>query len=605
MSGRKRKRPPGEYLDEETGEFRAVPQTSKQAKRAHQKSGKHYKEPTEAELRAWDRQEKQQEAADRMKKAEDNKRNIARKRETQAAKEAALKQELYELGKIAFTQTLAKKDEDQLNLHQWFGRPGANAPSKPCTSKKENIAPPVPDAWSKPADGKQSEQGNMQGQLRTRNVYVQGTEVAHTFVRSLSQEHAHAQDSDDDHEFDEVDQAFFDDNILVKDNEILKVPSGRPITTVADLEMMDQLVDQANMDDMDLSQLLEDFDIRADSDIEAELLEADRGEKKQPEQDTSDAFKIPALPARTDGRLPLSPVSEAQLNARAGQSLANVSNFKDKLAKSNVALPAPTQAVREVMAVVCTQDLDFSDEDLEVAEKENTQPGDDRNKHTLPAKKITRFEYESTAELMQKITTSSRPMPTLAKNESFEFEDNIFAGLAEHDFDADADDEDDELDEEEFDWKSLPPATQMFKASKIKTTSARPAQVQSRPARTTVQPATVPPPLLQPAPTVLRSSTRPLKASDSFAMPDLSDDDLMEGLEEFEKSQKSQRTPPASTTTTSVATTSTRKRGKLPWEQSPWQAKTTAGALTQALDNVDDGSQATEILEDTQASHGG
>lgn len=528
---RKRKRGYGEYVDEDTGEITIV-QTTKQAKRNHQKSGKWYKEPTEQEIRAWEREEAKQAAAERVTRREENKKLNAAKRAEQEAKEQEAKRRMFEAGKITFTQTLAKKDEDQLNLHSWFGgRPQQPKSKKPVLKAIE---------YNANKDLSEDKEDNANGRAEHRLTKL---------VRSLSHE------SIDDRDI-EADREFFEENkttTTYKDNTRAMADPQPKDTT------MDQAVDldQAELDLLNSSQ---DFDIAEDSDADTEVLDP---EPEQVEQDSYNAFKVPPLPEPK--RLPFSPVSQSELNVRATQAL-QVSSFKGRLAKADITTTSSTQAVRDILSGLSTQDLalDLEDDDLD---KENDEPETELSADKLgsPVKKSSPLKQVETM----------KPIPQTQSftsiNDSFDYDD-MFAELDHNNNPS----EDDATEPEDFDdgdldddFLSKLPLTQMV-------SSAR-----------TPAPVSIPSTLTKPEPK--SAPTKPIKEPfqkyDSFAVEGLDDDDLLEGLEEYERSQNKALTP----------ATLPRKKRVLPWEKEGWKAGIT-GAVEGDEGQSERGPQDTEVL---------
>lgn len=509
---RKRKRGYGTYVDEETGEVTTV-QTTKQAKRDHQKSGKWYKEPTEQEIRAWEREEKQQAAAERAARREENKKTNAVKRAEQEAKEQKVKRQMFEAGKITFTQTLAKKDEDQLNLHSWFG-------GRPQQSKsKAPLAQTIERNANKQHEGNKGDNGNGRAAPRLMKP-----------VRSLSHESIQDRDMEADK------NCFSQGTSLTSEADPATVADPQPKAA------MDQHPD-LDQDELDLLNSSQDFDIAEDSDAETEVLDL---EPEQTEQDSYNVFKVPHLPPpREAKRLPLSPVSQSELNIRATQSL-QVSSFKGRLAKAEISTTtvSSTQAVRDILSGICTQDLalDLGEEDLE---KENEEPEDDAYAEQAgsPVKKSSPLKQVTAAPLDRSFTSV---------NDSFDYDD-IFAEFNNADpideTECPEDFDDCGLDDE---FLSRLPLTQMVSSARSAATSPfSTAKLQAAPHSGPAK--------------MSKSSREPFKKFDSFASEGLEDDDLVEGLKEFERSQKKLATPAAAVNSRRV----------LPWEQRDWAASTT------------------------------
>lgn len=529
---RKRKRGYGTYVDEDTGEVTTV-QTTKQAKRDHQKSGKWYKEPTEQEIRGWEREEKQQAAAERAARREENKKLNAAKRAEQEVKEQNLKRQMFEAGKITFTQTLAKKDEDQLNLHSWFGgRPQQSRSRKSLAQTSQHNA-------NKQHEENKEDNGNDRAAHRLTK-----------FVRSLSHESIEDRDM-------EADKDSFKDGTTLTSKE--------DAATVADLQLKATTMHQRpdlDQDELDLLDSSQDFDIAEDSDAETEVLAP---EPEQAEQDSYDVFKVPDLPPPRDAkRLPLSPVSQSELNVRATPSL-QVSSFKGRLAKAEITTTtSSTQAVRDILSGICTQDLalDLGDEELD---KENEEPEDEISAKQAgsPIKKSSPLKRVETAHPAAPLNRSFTSM-----NDSFDYDD-IFAELDDPNTNEEADCPED-FDDCGLDdaFLSALPLTQMV--SSARSSTATPFLT------ATPKPA----PFLGLTKTS-KSCKEPFKKYDSFASEGLDDDDLFEGLKEFERSQKKAMTP---------ATVVKQKR-VLPWQKHGWPAEAATTAATEALmvDIEDDG----------------
>jgi len=569
LTMRKRKRGYGSYVDEDTGTVTTV-QTTKQAKRIHQKSGKWYKEPTTQELRIWDREAKQKAAAEKAVRREENKKNNATKRAEKEAKELELKQQMFRAGKITLTQTLAKKDEDQMNLHSWFGGRPRDLKSKKGDSLLK--AAPVGDIdKDKPHKDNGSAHGDKHGSTGLQQV------------RRLSQESDGDLLEDRENFYEQESDTFY-----ARNQEVMAEPINED-------DRSDQVSTQD--DNTDLSQSLEDFEIAEDSDAEPKYVNV---EARQPEQkqDIVHEFKVPALPVQRPQRLPLSPMSKSDVNIR-NSKIENVSSFKSKLAISSAAATAnitaaniaSTQAVKDLLSGLCTQDLDDDDLD-EVCDKENEEPEaplavaekspTKTLKHYSPVPNIETIKSQPTVENVSKSSSSI--------NDSFDDRDfdNIFAELG----DAAADD---------FDDGGLDDATLLsLPATQLVMSAAKPTLLVSKPlpASMSALPYDLPnatyiqnqPPSNAPR----KSSKKPLKPCDSFAIDGLSDDDLLEGLKDYERSQKLHTPEPAPATVG--------KKRTLPWNKPDWAAETSGGlsqSHSQFADHGDDAgicSQKTEIL---------
>lgn len=530
---RKRKRGYGEYFDEDTGEVTIV-QTTKQAKRNHQKSGKWYKEPTEQEIRAWDREEQKQAAAERAAQREENKKLNAVKRAEQEAKDEETKRRMFEAGKITFTQTLAKKDEDQLNLHSWFG-------GRPRQAKPKKL---LPRTIEQNANNGQTEHKDDNANRRTPPKLA-------NLVRSLSHESIEGRDM-------EADQDFLKSRNSTASKHITRNTTD-PQSKEKE-EIMDQGTD-LNQGELDLLNSSQDFDIAEDSDAETEVLEQ---EEEQIEQDSYSAFKVPLLPQ--PNRLPFSPVSQSELNVRATQAL-KVSSFKDKLAQAEIKTTSSTQAVRDIISGLCTQDLTL-DLDEEEPDKENEEPSCELAADPSNSPTVKRSSPLKQVETMKPV---SHNQSFVSQADSFDY-DNAFTEL-EHDNsgkEAECPDEFDDCDLDD-DFLSRLPLTQMV--SSAQATGVNPSKIS--------KPHTALAPNSAPAKTT-RTPKEPFKKYDSFAVEGLEDDDLLEGLEEYERSQKRAMTP---------ATLPKQKR-VLPWDKQSWIVDTTTAEDTEAAT----GTQDTEVI---------
>ncbi|KAK5070534.1 hypothetical protein LTR64_000205 [Lithohypha guttulata] len=497
---RKRKRPYGEYVDEETGQVTVV-QTTKQAKRAHQKSGKWYKEPTEAEILAWDREEEQQKKANKALQREQNKKTNAVKRAEKLAKEQHLKRDLFEAGKITFTQTLAKKDEDQLNLHSWFGgrpkqtKPKSNQTQRPCLSDENRNKTIVKD------------------KARTSTKYDERGLSELAKVESLSQESSEDDDNNSDagsYLNEETNRLSTEDfsNPRICNTDLLQ-PGPRP----------DQ-IQNTNLSPR------EHFEVAEDSDAGIDVLD---DEANQAPQLLVPIFKVPALPTQNK-RPPLSPMTKSDVNVRTSQT-KRVSSFEDKLAKAN-AYPPSTQQVRDILSRICTQDLaDDLDDDVS-GDKENEQPvtvaspGSDS-----PTKSSTKSLHKLSHKSVVVSSPATAQNNTLKETYESSDHDNIFAEMNISDDTASKDSDDEDFDDCGLDDATLlsVPTTQLVRAAKANTDSFP----------TSVPPAVEPPTAFPPP----KPAKQPIKKSDSFAVDDLEEDDLQEALDQWEYSQTHRPSP--------------------------------------------------------------
>lgn len=587
MRKRKRGAEYGSYVDEDTGEVTTV-QTSKQAKRAHQKSGKWYKEPTEAELRAWDREEKRQALADRAAKKEENKKLNAVKRAEKERKDEELKRRMFQAGKITFTQTLAKKDEDQKNLHSWFGgRPGASKVSKPVADSTENVKEQNKESQYKDKDDDATVIVHDPG-------FNQDPEKCLEQVKKLSQETVNdLMDAIDD----EIDIEEIFDNVVI--SPVNKNQINRPHHHT-ETNTMDQTVDRPI--DQDTSP---DFEILEDD--SAEVVAPDR----DPDPTTVNPFKVPALPSHAQvvspTRLPLSPMSPSDINIRNFQTTMQVSSFQSRLEKAKIETTPSTQVVRDILSGICTQDLT---DDIEDLDKENDEPEFDTPASIAasPIKSVKHSSPLKNVSFSTKVDVATSPVLNKSFNsfaDSIDY-DAMFLDIdnpekAENGFDHDHDTFDDEdFDDEDFDDCGLDDATLLSLPS---ATQLIPSTRNSTPLASTLGPA--------PMPTTTKSSRQPLTKTDSFALAleGLDDDDLLAGLNEYERSQNlnknqnnSTPTLTANTSKLSTSKSSHKKKRILPWERQDWTANAGAVDLEAAVDVTEDGDGDTEMTgtQDTE-----
>lgn len=537
MPKRKRNSDHGEYVDEVTGEVSIV-QTTKQAKRAHQKSGKWYKEPTEAELRAWDREERRKAGADRAAKREENKKINAAKRAEKERKEKALKRQMYQAGKITFTQSLAKKDEDQKNLHSWFrGQPVVPVPK----------LPPASGGSDRASENKAN--SNRHNDLRTISdavcdqTNVGDDEQCREQVRGLSQESIV--------ESDDIESLMCED--FSKVEPLVQVSAH--LCSTADQGARSNTMDQA------FDQDLPDFEILEDDSAETVLLE------QISDRPATDVFKVPALPShaqRPSHRPPLSPMSPSDVNARNSRTTPQVSSFKSRLEDAKAETISSSQAVWDILAGICTQDLI---DDLEDFDKENDEP--DLETETLPINspvKPTKHSSPPKAVLATKdnSNTTNLDEPFNSIDDSLFLEIDIAEGgpLGEvEDFD------DCGLDDATL--LSLPTATQLIAPTYKSVLSGSPTPI--RKSDTASQQG--------------GKERQPFGRNESFALEGLDEEDLIAGLHEFECNQKKSISASASTSISFL-----KKKRVLPWERPDWTiAADTAAKSTMASSENDDG----------------
>lgn len=594
MPKRKRASGVGTYTDQETGEVVTV-QTTKAARAAHRKSGaKWYKEPTEAELRMWERDDKRRAFVEEQERKAELKWKNAEKRRQKEERDQLIQQDLFEQGKITFTQTLGRKDEDQRNLHRWLdGRsrsPGAKESSR--LEGEQDTGETVTQVQGPSTPGQQprtapSQRSTRDGELRFKSENSQ---------KSLDGRHA----SDTEITASQY-QAFLQDDLVELDPTTATTPqSVSTLTTrltqlsqrLATLTQVERNVrsvvtaraqptlgrDKCNMANPT------DFDIAIDGDVSLHPC-TDCAPVRSVKAD--EAFKVPALPSKTQSvRQALSPLSKSDLNKR-GSTGSRLSSVGDKWGVSTDSFEMPgntvpvhdtsmgimlTQgSVQNLLAGICTQDLSVDDEEL--SEKENTCPIADSGDSTQQ-------------EQMLNVLPSGKPMETTATasksaNDSFTSADydEVFAdidpdmmvgfqhttpakSIFEHDDDSNNLEDDFNFGDDELDDDTLLslPATQMVRSSaghhsiyrRTRTTPPpadrhREAELDKHPPHPSLTqfltedlPCSPSP---SPSPTARRPAcTRmPFSKNDSFAMPGLSDDDLLEGLQEFEEKTASQQ----------------------------------------------------------------
>lgn len=583
MPKRKRASGVGTYTDQETGEVVTV-QTTKAARAAHRKSGaKWYKEPTEAELRMWERDDKRRAfVAEQERKAELKWKN-AEKRRQKEERDQSIQQDLFEQGKITFTQTLGRKDEDQRNLHRWLaGRPrSSSAKGRARLEGEHNSGGTVTQVQGPSTPGQQPRRAPSQRSSGDDEV---------RFKSEHSQKPLEGRHAGDIEITPSQYQAFLQDD-LVELNPTTATTTrstqhSQRLTTLTQVERNVRSVVTARVqsilrrDKRDMADPT-DFDIAIDGDISLHS-HTDYVPARSVRAD--EAFKVPALPSKPQSvRQPLSPLSKSDLNKRGSTG----SSDKWSIGTDSFKMPAKTVPARDtsvgimltqgsvqnLLAGVCTQDLSVDDEEL--AEKENTCPTADSGDSTAQ-------------EQMLNVLPSGRPIEEMATtdkstNDSFTSADydEVFADIdpdmmvgfqhtttaksvVEHDDDDDSnslqDDfnfGDDELDDDTL--LSLP-ATQMVRSSaeyysichRTGTTLTpadqhREAELDKHPPHPSLtqflteglpcSPSPSPPPTTRsPA-----CSRMPFSKNDSFAMPGLSDDDLLEELQEFEEKTASQQ----------------------------------------------------------------
>lgn len=545
MRKRKRGTEYGSYVDEDTGEITTV-QTSKQAKRAHQKSGKWYKEPTEAELRAWDREEKRQAIADRAAKREENKKINAAKRAEKEHKDGLLKRQMFEMGKITFTQTLAKKDEDQKNLHSWFGvRPGIS-------KLKTTLAINGHSESNKDQEDRQDKEDKADQTGATATVPDHGLAADDgaclNKVKKLSQ-------GDIDRFEQEIDDGIDIEHIfqpVTTSPQETSIAKSEPLTRPETMNrVMDLIMDQ---------DLIPDFDILEDN------LAGDVVPDQVTNLSSTNPFKVPALPkhAQSPTRLPLSPMSPSDVNIRNSQTSTQVSSFKSRLENAKINTTPSTQVVRDILWGLSTQDLN---DDLEVSDKENDAPGSDDTctvdvfskpaRQSSPLSNVSMPPKEVTLFAEPHKSFNSNFDPTGYDDIFFELDTAEKAGRTHNlDNNVDVDDFDDGLDDATL--LALPPATQLAAAARNSTALGF---------------------ANEPNPAMSKAPRQPLTKVDSFAVAfeGLDDDDLLAGLNEYD--DISRGSDPTTTATTVPVCTSQqftatalsprlKKKGRvLPWER--------------------------------------
>lgn len=539
-----RKRKHGEFYDEETGETTVV-QTTKQAKRVHQKHGKWYKEPTEAEIKAWDREDELKKRAEKSERREQNKKINALKRAEKEAKEQQIKQSLFDAGKISFTQTLAKKDEDQRNLHIWFGGKPKQAP---VTKQSLHEMQTVEDAndedkENEPADGEAREQiaddtnlsQQSDGHEQENRSYVGCIDPSLT----------------SQHDSKSLNEALFDARQALRSQmgEATIVTRKVHNSQIDNMHLLEAIADEA---DLTISQ---DFEIAEDSDAETDILEdgTTEGQAESQRKDTRNAteyakpvFKVPALPIK---RPPLSPMSQSQLNARAVVT-PQVSSFKNRMARADISIPSSTQLVRDILSSICTQDLadDLNDDfDEQSEDKENTTPGP-ISLEVSPSKSQTHSPRKPSPLKQVEVAHQLDAMNAPLKSDDLDSYDDVFAEL---DLGVDAGGKVGDL---EFDDGALDDTTLLCLPETQLAKSARPGLLQL--ASVDVNPVvvppvvtttTVPPSTAEAYEALIANQIRPqrqaLGKSDSFTVDDDEEDVLFDTMVQFERIYKSVKIP--------------------------------------------------------------
>lgn len=548
-----RKRKHGEFYDEETGQTSIV-QSTKQAKRNHRKQSKWYKEPTEAEIRAWDREDELKKRAEKVERREKNKKINALKRVEKEVKEQQIKQGLFDSGKISFTQTLAKKDEDQSNLHKWFGgRPQQAELVKKSAQQLQTVEETgAEDKELEPTNDEECEQVSDGGE--------QSQDSAHQPVFMPENECANGHRIDQ-HKLDEA---------LAKARQALRsqIREAKSATTSqsnSKIDNMDLL--EAIPDDADL-EISQDFYIAEDSDADTDILEEfddameDQVEVEQEgtrtaTENTISVFKVPALPVK---RLPLSPMSPSQLNARAA-STSQVTSFKNKMAQADINIPSSTQVVRDVLSGICTQDLaDDLDDDFEESfeDKENTDPGPSTPEVSPSKSKIHSPQKSSPLKHVENALVQDQNICAFLPTQDFDYDD-VFAELDTTNSVPEGA-EDGGFDDIDLDDESLLclPATQLLKAANTNSPSAAIESTRACQALETMGTKNVLPSTAEAYEALVASrnvAREPKKAqvtkSDSFAAEADEEDGLFEAFVNYEQSQKSEKP--------------SKKRRKLPW----------------------------------------
>lgn len=484
---RKRKRGQGTYIDDETGNSGNF-ETTKFAKRAHQRTGKWYKEPTERELRVWEREEAQQKAAEKIHKRELNRKVSAEKRAEKEAREQELKQKMFAEGKITFTQTLAKKDEDQLNLHNWFGgRKQADAKNMP------KILPPVPK-WSDESMN-ESKRPDLEGIAQRLS---QCTELDKLISEDLDTFfHEDVEDLDIEHEQEAVEN-------VVNEGQSVPNDAGDHFEIAEDGSAEDGAIGYVQV-----------------------IQNTEQGQLPRSDHAVTSPPQI---------RPPLSPLSQADLNTRA-----SITPTADKFDSGIKGHEPDTRNlefndVKDLLSNLCTQDLDVDDA-LLAMEKENQDPV---NSKSLNSVKGTVSKRPSITSVKPTITPKA---VTISFGESNTDYDSLFAEL-----------------DPRFEHLPKEPLGDYGDAELDDETLLSISATQRAPARASKRHETI-------------------KPSDSFAVDGLSDNDLLEGLDDYERSQRSQLT---------------KKRRPLPWDKPEWHE-----ALQAQMSEKEEipTSQCTELLD--------
>lgn len=560
MPKRKRASGVGTYTDQETGEVITV-QTTKAARTAYKKSGaKWYKEPTEAELRMWERDDKRRAFVEEQERRAELKWKNAEKRRQREERDQSIQQDLYEQGKITYTQTLARKDEDQRNLHKWLG----GRPRSPC-AKNENGREGEQDInrivfrEQEPSPSEQSVESD------SHKRHASDTEI------TASQYQAFLQD-DLNHPNPTV--AFMPPSVSTPVTRTTQHSQRLASLTQVERNIRSVVTDRAQSASRHHRRSMashDGFNIAVDDDVLPDQ-QPDLFSTKPDQAD--EMFKVPALPSKTQpARQALSPLSRSDLNKR-GVPHGKPYSFRNKLGEKLATfaeLPVPTHntpstfmltqgSVQSLLAGICTQDLSIDDEDL--SEKENACPTASPRGSSQQERQQTpnSLSQKRPAEMMATVSEDANDSFTSANYDEIfaDIDPDLMVGIQHHTpvastIERDEDTEgleddfnfgDDELDDDTL--LSLP-ATQMVRSStrhssidrRIRTTS--PAVLQY-PSLTQFLTADLPS-SRSPSPLLSRpAGTRmSLSKGDSFAMPGLSDDDLLEGLQEFEEKIASQQ----------------------------------------------------------------
>lgn len=456
---------------------------------------------------------------------------------------------MFQAGKITFTQTLAKKDEDQKNLHSWFGgRPGASKSKKLVADSTDSVRDEDKEYQDK--DKVTDAISAIQDQGNTAD----GQECIEQ-VKKLSQETLNDLANAIDDEID-IEEIF--DNVVISqsDHNHTSQPNQGVDTTV-----MDQSMDRPT--DRDTAP---DFDILEDDSAEAVPL--DQGSDLK----AINPFKVPALPNHAQqaqlspSRLPLSPMSPSDVNVRNFQSTMKVSSFQSRLEKAKIETTPSTQAVRDILSGICTQDLA---DDMEDLDKENDEPDLD-TPASISTSPVKSAKHSSPLKNESFATKVDATAPALNKSfnsiaDSIDYDSIFFEidGTEQRKHENNDNDDFDDCGLDDATLLSLPPATQLI-------SSAR----NSTPSLSTLGATPVAVPI-----TRTKSSRQPLTKTDSFALAfeGLDDDDLLAGLNEYERSQNKTHPTPTATAVSmqlksSTSASTLKKKRALPWERQSWSA---------------------------------